>query len=90
MAVGDPPHSELHPMKAIFVIPSTPPPSLPRPEQWSPDFKEFLRRCLVKAEDRPTADELLKRDPFVRKGLALGRQVLDLRVSKGFHYTIQK
>ena len=48
MALGDPPHSDLHPMRAIFVIPTSPPPTLPNPDRYSNEFKDFLRVCLAK------------------------------------------
>ena len=47
MAVGQPPHAELHPMRALFVIPrSVPPPSLEGP--FTAPFKEFVAACLQK------------------------------------------
>jgi serine/threonine protein kinase len=68
MAVGEPPHSNVHPMRAIFMIPNSPPPTLPDPSQWSADFNDFLKKCLVKnPAERPTARELLTTHPFVLK-----------------------
>jgi len=59
LAVGAPPHSDVHPMRAIFMIPTTPPPVLPDPEMWSADFHDFLRLCLQKnASLLPTAKDL--------------------------------
>ena len=59
MAVGQPPHSELHPMRALFVIPrSVPPPALEGP--FSAAFKAFVAACLQKdPAARPTATALL-------------------------------
>lgn len=68
MAVGEPPHSNVHPMRAIFLIPNSPPPALPDPSQWSADFNDFLRVCLKKdPTGRPTATDLLRTHPFVMK-----------------------
>eukprot|EP00462_Mataza_sp_D1_P027982 CAMPEP_0175175220 /NCGR_PEP_ID=MMETSP0087-20121206/33079_1 /TAXON_ID=136419 /ORGANISM="Unknown Unknown, Strain D1" /LENGTH=463 /DNA_ID=CAMNT_0016466801 /DNA_START=19 /DNA_END=1410 /DNA_ORIENTATION=- len=70
LAVGEPPHSEIHPMKAIFLIPNSPPPTLPEDsgKKWSADFESFLAVCLVKDQDkRPSAEELLKNHPFITK-----------------------
>ncbi|OQR98450.1 protein kinase [Achlya hypogyna] len=67
MAEGDPPLAAMHPMRAIFLIPSRPPPTLKAPEKYSPAFSDFLALCLKKnAADRPTAKELLAH-PFVKK-----------------------
>ncbi|KAJ3132725.1 Serine/threonine-protein kinase 4 [Physocladia obscura] len=60
MADGRPPYSDIHPMRAIFMIPSKPPPKLFEEERYSKVFREFVARCLVKDQkDRPSADELL-------------------------------
>jgi serine/threonine kinase 3 len=70
MAVGEPPHSNVHPMRAIFLIPNSEPPTLPEgvAASFSADFNDFLRVCLVKnPEKRPTAAMLLKTHPFILK-----------------------
>uniref|UniRef100_A0A0A9XIT0 Serine/threonine-protein kinase svkA n=1 Tax=Lygus hesperus TaxID=30085 RepID=A0A0A9XIT0_LYGHE len=65
LAVGHPPHANIHPMRAIFIIPTSPPPTLPEPNDFSDVFKDFLAVCLQKdAKKRPTAYELLKH-PFI-------------------------
>uniref|UniRef100_H2MCI8 non-specific serine/threonine protein kinase n=1 Tax=Oryzias latipes TaxID=8090 RepID=H2MCI8_ORYLA len=58
---GDPPLSELHPMRALFKIPRNPPPTLHQPELWSHDFNDFISRCLIKDfELRPNVLDLLQ------------------------------
>lgn len=63
LAVGVPPYSEMHPMRAIFMIPSKPPPTLEDNEEvtWTKEMKDFLAKALTKDPDaRPTATELLQ------------------------------
>lgn len=61
MAEGKPPYGDIHPMRAIFMIPTKPPPSFRDPDRWSSEFIDFVSRCLVKnPEERATASELLQ------------------------------
>eukprot|EP00753_Platysulcus_tardus_P005750 PLAT13678.1.p1 GENE.PLAT13678.1~~PLAT13678.1.p1 ORF type:complete len:538 (+),score=248.35 PLAT13678.1:22-1635(+) len=65
MAEGEPPYSNIHPMRAIFMIPSRPPPTLTTPSSWSADFNDFIALCLNKdASARPSAKTLLEH-PFL-------------------------
>jgi len=65
LAKGLPPHSSLHPMKVLFVVPRAPAPVL-EGEQFSTEFRTFVQRCTRKvASERPTAADLLA-DPFVQ------------------------
>eukprot|EP00049_Salpingoeca_infusionum_P001716 m.50323 g.50323 ORF g.50323 m.50323 type:complete len:414 (+) comp11155_c1_seq1:157-1398(+) len=58
LAKGDPPNSELHPMRVLFLIPKNPPPTLEG--SFSKGLKDFVTACLNKTpEDRPTAKQLL-------------------------------
>ena len=68
IAEGNPPNSDVHPMRVIFMIPSRPPPTLTNPAKWSDEFNDFIAKCLVKnPKMRPTAKELLKH-PFIEVG----------------------
>lgn len=61
MAEGKPPYGDIHPMRAIFMIPTKPPPSFRKPDQWSSEFIDFVSVCLVKnPEERATASDLLQ------------------------------
>ncbi|XP_022697700.1 serine/threonine-protein kinase 26-like [Varroa jacobsoni] len=65
LAKGEPPNSELHPMRVLFLIPKNNPPQLTG--NYTKPFKEFVEACLNKEpENRPSARDLLKH-PFVRK-----------------------
>ncbi|KAI5725050.1 hypothetical protein M8J77_010336 [Diaphorina citri] len=63
MAEGKPPYGDIHPMRAIFMIPTKPPPSFREPDVWTPEFIDFVSRCLVKnPEERATASEMLNHE----------------------------
>uniref|UniRef100_A0A6A7FWR3 non-specific serine/threonine protein kinase n=1 Tax=Hirondellea gigas TaxID=1518452 RepID=A0A6A7FWR3_9CRUS len=65
MATGDPPHADVHPMRAIFWIPNKPAPRLPNPNEFSNEFCDFVAQCCIKIpDDRPSADDLLAH-PFI-------------------------
>lgn len=59
LAKGEPPNSDMHPMRVLFLIPKNNPPTLGG--EFSKSFKEFIDACLNKDPSfRPTARELLK------------------------------
>lgn len=60
LAEGAPPHASLHPMRAIFLIPTRPPPNLTERDRWSESFVDFVTQALVKeVDERPSSEELL-------------------------------
>jgi serine/threonine kinase 3 len=66
MAEGKPPYGDIHPMRAIFMIPTKPPPSFREIDRWSPEFIDFVSICLVKnPEERAAATDLLQHE-FVK------------------------
>uniref|UniRef100_A0A672IHG7 non-specific serine/threonine protein kinase n=1 Tax=Salarias fasciatus TaxID=181472 RepID=A0A672IHG7_SALFA len=65
MAEGAPPLCDMHPMRALFLIPRNPPPRL-KSKKWSKKFFSFIESCLVKNyTQRPPTEQLLKH-PFIR------------------------
>uniref|UniRef100_A0A4W5LPS1 non-specific serine/threonine protein kinase n=1 Tax=Hucho hucho TaxID=62062 RepID=A0A4W5LPS1_9TELE len=64
-AEGAPPLCDMHPMRALFLIPRNPPPKL-KSKKWSKKFIDFIEGCLVKTyTSRPTTEQLLKHS-FIR------------------------
>ncbi|KAM7043510.1 TRAF2 and NCK-interacting protein kinase isoform 3-T3 [Acridotheres tristis] len=65
MAEGAPPLCDMHPMRALFLIPRNPAPRL-KSKKWSKKFQSFIESCLVKNHSqRPTTEQLMKH-PFIR------------------------
>uniref|UniRef100_A0A672T6U4 non-specific serine/threonine protein kinase n=1 Tax=Sinocyclocheilus grahami TaxID=75366 RepID=A0A672T6U4_SINGR len=65
MGEGAPPLCDMHPMRALFLIPRNPPPRL-KSKKWSKKFFSFIETCLVKNYNhRPSTEQLLKH-PFIR------------------------
>lgn len=65
LAEGQPPYSDIHPMKVLFLIPKNMPPTLQG--SFSKPFKDFVELCLRRdPRERPTAKELL-RHPFLKR-----------------------
>lgn len=54
LAKGEPPNSELHPMRVLFLIPKNNPPQLTG--SYSKPFKEFVEACLNKDPDNVSVE----------------------------------
>ncbi|XP_022336329.2 serine/threonine-protein kinase mig-15-like isoform X2 [Crassostrea virginica] len=65
MAEGKPPLCDMHPMRALFLIPRNAPPRL-KSNKWSSRFSNFVETCLLKDYmQRPNTETLLKH-PFIK------------------------
>lgn len=67
LAEGRPPYHDVHPLRAIFVIPTRPPPTLAEPSKWSKDFVDFVNRCLVKDPEARVDTDALMKHPFISR-----------------------
>ena len=68
LAMGQPPLTHLHPMRAIFHIPKNPAPRLT--DAYSETFRDFVAQCLQKDPmERPFARDL-RQHPFLRQAIA--------------------
>lgn len=66
MAEGKPPLCDMHPMRALFLIPRNQPPRLKKSKKWSKRFESFIETVLVKDyTQRPFTENLLKH-AFIR------------------------
>ncbi|XP_077988055.1 mitogen-activated protein kinase kinase kinase kinase 4-like isoform X2 [Glandiceps talaboti] len=65
MAEGAPPLCDMHPMRALFLIPRNPPPRL-KSKKWNKKFHNFIDQCLVKDYTKRPNTEGLLRHPFIK------------------------
>lgn len=71
MAEGEPPLLDLPPLRALYLIATNPSPTLKEAQKWSPEFNNFLQRCMEKdPENRASCEELLKH-PFLTQKCSL-------------------
>lgn len=71
IAEGAPPLAHLHPMRAVFLIPTRTEPTLkPDTGKWSQEMHDFLSLCLVKDVDKRTSAKELLLHPFIRDSCA--------------------
>lgn len=67
IAEAEPPLSEIHPMRALFLIPRGEPPTFKKKDKWSPNFVHFVSQCLKKDYlQRPTVYEIEKHVFFAK------------------------
>ena len=84
MAEGRPPYADVHPMRAIFMIPTKPSPTLKEADKFSNEFSDFISRCLVKSpEERPSATYLLSHR-FIKntKSITVVKSLVQLSLAK--------
>ncbi|XP_060775263.1 serine/threonine-protein kinase 4-like [Neoarius graeffei] len=88
MAEGKPPYADIHPMRAIFMIPTSPPPTFRNPDQWSEPFRDFVFQCLTKSpEQRATATQLLQH-PFIKS--AKSNSILKALITDAMELKLKK
>ena len=82
IADKNPPLSDMHPMRALYLIPKSNL-GLSEPKNWSKAFVDFISVCLTKdPTKRPSSSELLNH-PFIQKAKDLPRQeMLKMTVMK--------
>ena len=76
LSEGSPPYTELTPARAMVEIATRGFPGFRWPENHSPEFIDFVMRCVeVSPEERWTPDQLLEH-PFVAKAKRLNRRLI--------------
>ena len=75
LAESAPPHANLHPLRAIFIIPQKPPPTLADPDMWSVEMVDFARFCLCKSVTQRPDSSMLAGHKFVREDVARLRSI---------------
>ncbi|KAL3847804.1 hypothetical protein ACJMK2_018698 [Sinanodonta woodiana] len=66
MAEGKPPLCDMHPMRALFLIPRNTPPKLKSSAKWSTRFHNFVESCLIKDYTQRLNTEQLLKHSFIR------------------------
>jgi len=75
LAEGGPPHAHLHPLRAIFIIPQKPAPTLSDPDAWGVDLLDFTRAALMKDPEGRPDSSMLATHAFVRREVAALRAI---------------
>ncbi|KHJ41078.1 kinase domain protein [Trichuris suis] len=65
LAEMEPPYHEMSPMRVVFKVQKSDPPTLCNPAKWSGEFHNFLSRCLVKNPNERDSADLLSLHSFV-------------------------
>nr|XP_009862190.1 misshapen-like kinase 1 isoform X1 [Ciona intestinalis] len=65
MAEGSPPLCDMHPMRALFLIPRNSPPRL-REKRWNSRFQSFVEQTLIKNYHQRSNTDSLLRHPFIK------------------------
>ncbi|XP_056265381.1 STE20-like kinase b isoform X2 [Pseudoliparis swirei] len=65
LAQIEPPNHEMNPMRVLLKIAKADPPTLMQPSRWSPEFSDFLKRCLDKHVDNRWNPTQLLQHSFV-------------------------
>jgi len=81
MAEEEPPHANLHPMRAIFVIPQKPAPTLADPDNWGPEMLDFIRCCCKKDPVQRHDSALLASHPFIKRDVNELRRIHQKQLS---------
>ncbi|KAN0027210.1 hypothetical protein ACTFIU_009897 [Dictyostelium citrinum] len=66
LADGEPPLSDVNPMRAMYMIGRRPPPTLKDPKKWSPEFISFVDKCLTKDINERWSPSQLLEHPFIK------------------------
>uniref|UniRef100_A0AC35TNS9 Protein kinase domain-containing protein n=1 Tax=Rhabditophanes sp. KR3021 TaxID=114890 RepID=A0AC35TNS9_9BILA len=66
MAEGHPPLCDMHPMRALFLIPRNPAPRLKKNKKWTKKFETFIDNVLVKDYHHRPFTEILLKHPFIK------------------------
>jgi len=61
-----PPRFSENAMRAVFLISSSPPPTLTEPQNFSAELNDFLTHCLIKNPDERYTSEQLLEHPFIK------------------------
>ncbi|KAN0026131.1 hypothetical protein ACTFIV_007113 [Dictyostelium citrinum] len=66
LADGEPPLSDVNPMRAMYMIGRRPPPTFKDPKKWSPEFISFVDKCLTKDINERWSPSQLLEHPFIK------------------------